>query len=100
MLWKQLPMTLEETRGKNLEAEDLIEISIAGSHVHIFLCLSTCVRVFVVKNGSRHAVYSIQQTSNSLFPWELHEIVHAKAEVIGEFAKIDMLLKAKRGEKE
>ncbi|KAF7114033.1 hypothetical protein RHSIM_RhsimUnG0099500 [Rhododendron simsii] len=73
---------------------------IAVSHVHIFLCLSTCVLVFMVKDGSRHAVNSIQQTSNSLFLCELHEIIHARAEVIGESAKIDMLLKAKRGDKE
>ncbi|KAG5531984.1 hypothetical protein RHGRI_026561 [Rhododendron griersonianum] len=50
----------------------------------------TRVRVFVVKYGSFHAVNFIQQTSNSLFPFELHEIVHAKAEVIEESAKIDM----------
>ncbi|KAF7125123.1 hypothetical protein RHSIM_Rhsim12G0072700 [Rhododendron simsii] len=43
---------------------------------------------------------SIQQMSNSLFPCELLEIVHAKAEVIEESAKIDMLLKANRVDKE
>ncbi|KAG5521344.1 hypothetical protein RHGRI_033787 [Rhododendron griersonianum] len=78
----------------------ILPCSIAGSHIHIFLCPSTRVWVFVVKDGSCHAVNSIQQMSNSLFPCELHEIVRAKAEVIEESAKIDMLLKAKRVDKE
>nr|CAD1829143.1 unnamed protein product [Ananas comosus var. bracteatus] len=43
---------------------------------------------------------TIQQRSNSLTPYELLEILHAKAEVIEELAKFDMLLKLKRGNKE
>lgn len=33
-----------------------------------------------VQDAADHAVKTIQQRSNSLFPYELHEIVHAKAE--------------------
>ncbi|CAM0880885.1 unnamed protein product [Alopecurus aequalis] len=54
----------------------------------------------VVKDAADHAVKTIQQRSNSLFPYELLEIVHAKAEVVEDFAKFDMLLKLKRGTKE
>lgn len=35
----------------------------------------------VVQDAAHHAVKTIQQRSNSLFPYELQEIVHAKAEV-------------------
>jgi hypothetical protein len=45
-------------------------------------------------------VKSIQQRSNSLFPYELLEIVRAKAEVVEDFAKFDILMKLKRGNKE
>ncbi|KAF7137189.1 hypothetical protein RHSIM_Rhsim07G0073300 [Rhododendron simsii] len=54
----------------------------------------------VVQDAAHHAVKTIQQRSNSLFPYELLEIVHSKAEVIEESSKIDMLLKLKRGDKE
>lgn len=54
----------------------------------------------VVQDAAHHAVKTIQQRSNSLFPYELQEIVHAKAEVMEESAKIDMVLKVKRGDKE
>ncbi|OVA20673.1 Proteinase inhibitor I25 [Macleaya cordata] len=54
----------------------------------------------VVKDAANHAVKTIQQRSNSLAPYELLEILLAKAEVIEEFAKFDMLLKVKRGSKE
>ncbi|OWM87284.1 hypothetical protein CDL15_Pgr022391 [Punica granatum] len=55
-----------------------------------------------VQDAAHHAVKTIQQRSNSLFPYELHEIVHAKAEacVAENSAKFDMLLNLKRGEKE
>ncbi|KAF8009976.1 hypothetical protein BT93_J0835 [Corymbia citriodora subsp. variegata] len=53
-----------------------------------------------VQDAANHAVKTIQQRSNSLFPYELHEIVHAKAEVAEDSAKFDMLLKVKRGDKE
>eukprot|EP00494_Astrolonche_serrata_P007399 UN07429 len=45
-------------------------------------------------------VKSIQQRSNSLLPYELVEIVRAKAEVVEDFAKFDILMKLKRGTKE
>lgn len=35
----------------------------------------------VVQDAAHHAVKTIQERSNSLFPYELREIVHAKAEV-------------------
>ncbi|BAS71501.1 Os01g0270100, partial [Oryza sativa Japonica Group] len=54
----------------------------------------------VVKDAADHAVKSIQQRSNSLFPYELLEIVRAKAEVVEDFAKFDILMKLKRGNKE
>ncbi|KAK4783061.1 hypothetical protein SAY86_007435 [Trapa natans] len=53
-----------------------------------------------VQDAAHHAVKTIQQRSNSLFPYELREILHAKAEVVESTAKFDMLLKVKRGEKE
>ncbi|ESR45608.1 hypothetical protein CICLE_v10002346mg [Citrus x clementina] len=53
-----------------------------------------------VQDAANHAIQTIQQRSNSLFPYVLQEIVHAKAEVIEDFAKFAMLLKVKRGEKE
>jgi hypothetical protein len=34
-----------------------------------------------VQDAANHAVKTIQQRSNSLFPYELQEVVHAKAEV-------------------
>ncbi|KQK03845.1 cysteine proteinase inhibitor 12 [Brachypodium distachyon] len=54
----------------------------------------------VVKEAASHAVKSIQERSNSLFPYELLEIIRAKAEVVEDFAKFDILLKLKRGTKE
>ncbi|XP_008375331.1 cysteine proteinase inhibitor 6-like isoform X1 [Malus domestica] len=54
-----------------------------------------------VQDAANHAVKSLQQKSNSLLPYELLEVVHAKAEqVIEEHAKFNMLLKVKRGSKE
>ncbi|CAN8269419.1 unnamed protein product [Cochlearia groenlandica] len=53
-----------------------------------------------VKHVAEHAVKTIQQRSNSLLPYELKEVVQANAEVTGESAKFDMVLKLKRGEKE
>lgn len=54
----------------------------------------------VVQDAANHAVSTLQQRSNSLFPYELQEVVHAKAEVIDDFAKFDLVLKVKRGNKE
>ncbi|KAG7945946.1 hypothetical protein I3843_14G013000 [Carya illinoinensis] len=53
-----------------------------------------------VQDAANHAVKTIQQRSNSLFPYELQDVIHAKAEVIEDFAKFDLLLKLKRGSKE
>ncbi|MQM11193.1 hypothetical protein Taro_044096 [Colocasia esculenta] len=54
----------------------------------------------VVQDAANHAVKSIQQRSNTLFPYELLEILHAKAKVLEDLAKIHLLLKLKRGSKE
>ncbi|KAK7314067.1 hypothetical protein VNO77_39276 [Canavalia gladiata] len=53
-----------------------------------------------VQDAANHAIKTIQQRSNSLIPYELHEVADAKAEVIDDFAKFNLLLKVKRGEKE
>jgi hypothetical protein len=53
-----------------------------------------------VQDAANHAIKSIQQRSNSLVPYELHEVVDAKAEVNDDVAKFNLLLKVKRGEKE
>ncbi|GFP84912.1 cysteine proteinase inhibitor 6 [Phtheirospermum japonicum] len=54
----------------------------------------------VVQEAAHHAVRTIQERSNSLFPYELSEVVDANAEVVETSAKFDMLLKVKRGGKE
>ncbi|KAK9156588.1 hypothetical protein Scep_003162 [Stephania cephalantha] len=54
----------------------------------------------VVQDAANHAVKTIQQRSNSLSPYELLEILLAKAEVIEDRAKFNLLLKLKRGSKE
>lgn len=54
----------------------------------------------VVQDAAHHAVKTIQQRSNSLFPYELQEVVDAKSEVVDESAKINMVIKLKRGDKE
>ncbi|KAJ3695361.1 hypothetical protein LUZ60_000738 [Juncus effusus] len=54
----------------------------------------------VVKDAASQAVSSIQQRSNSLVPYELVDIVHAKADVVEDLAKFNMVLKLKRGNKE
>ncbi|XP_010499025.1 PREDICTED: cysteine proteinase inhibitor 6 [Camelina sativa] len=53
-----------------------------------------------MQHVAEHAVKTIQQRSNSLFPYQLLEVMHANAEVTGESAKFNMLLKLKRGDKE
>ncbi|KAL5221188.1 hypothetical protein ABZP36_025901 [Zizania latifolia] len=54
----------------------------------------------VVKDAADHAVKLIQERSNSLFPYELLEIIRAKAEVVEDYAKFDILMKLKRGTEE
>ncbi|KAF6149421.1 hypothetical protein GIB67_016959 [Kingdonia uniflora] len=54
----------------------------------------------VVQDAANHAVKTIQQRSNSLAPYELLDILLAKAEVIEDSAKFDILIKLKRGTKE
>ncbi|XP_042488280.1 cysteine proteinase inhibitor 6-like [Macadamia integrifolia] len=54
----------------------------------------------IVQDAANHAVKTIQQRSNSLAPYELLEVLLAKSEVIDEVAKLNLLLKLKRGSKE
>ncbi|XP_065854082.1 cysteine proteinase inhibitor 7-like [Euphorbia lathyris] len=53
-----------------------------------------------VQNAANHAVKTIQQKSNSLSPYKLVKILLAKAKVIENQAKFELLLKLKRGTKE
>ncbi|KAJ6426032.1 hypothetical protein OIU84_026586 [Salix udensis] len=53
-----------------------------------------------VQDAANHAVNSIQKRSNSLYPYELLEILVAKAKVIEDYAKFNLLLKLRRGIKE
>ncbi|KAH0470350.1 hypothetical protein IEQ34_000073 [Dendrobium chrysotoxum] len=54
----------------------------------------------IVQDAANHALKTIQAKSNSLAAYELLEIQHAKAEVIDDFAKLELLLKLKRGPNE
>ncbi|XP_050235028.1 cysteine proteinase inhibitor 6 [Mercurialis annua] len=53
-----------------------------------------------VQDAATHAIKTIQQRSNSLFPYELQEVVHAKAQVVDDSAKFEMVIKVKRGTNE
>ncbi|KAJ6778921.1 CYSTEINE PROTEINASE INHIBITOR 6 [Salix koriyanagi] len=53
-----------------------------------------------VQDAANHAVNSIQKRSNSLYPYELLEILVVKAKVIEDYAKFNLLLKLRRGIKE
>ncbi|PRQ45744.1 putative Cystatin domain-containing protein [Rosa chinensis] len=50
-----------------------------------------------VQDAATHAVQSLQLRSNSLYPYELLEILLAKAKVIEDYARFHLLLKVKRG---
>jgi len=54
----------------------------------------------VVQDAANHVLKTLQQRSNSLYPYELQEVVHAKAETAEGIAKYDILLKLKRNDKE
>ncbi|CAN1343834.1 Cysteine proteinase inhibitor 12, partial [Linum perenne] len=53
-----------------------------------------------VQDAANHALKTIQQRSNSLFPYELQEVADAKAEVVEDTAKFHLVLKVKRGSTE
>ncbi|XP_034694809.1 cysteine proteinase inhibitor 12-like [Vitis riparia] len=53
-----------------------------------------------VQDAANHVVKSIQMRSNSIFRYELLEILLAKAKVIEGSAKFDLLLKLKWGSKD
>ncbi|PKU86820.1 Cysteine proteinase inhibitor 12 [Dendrobium catenatum] len=50
----------------------------------------------VVQAAANHAVKAINNMFSFLVTFELLEILHAKAEVIEDFAKFDLLLKLRR----
>ncbi|KAK6942121.1 Cystatin domain [Dillenia turbinata] len=54
----------------------------------------------IIQDAASHAVKTIQMMSNSIYPYELREILLAKAEVVEDMARFELLLKLKRGNKE
>ncbi|MFS7931716.1 putative Cystatin domain-containing protein [Helianthus anomalus] len=58
------------------------------------------VHDLVVQDAANHVLKTLQQRSNSLYPYELLEVVHAKVETAEGLAKYDILLKMKRNDKE
>ncbi|KAL1197067.1 Cysteine proteinase inhibitor 7 [Cardamine amara subsp. amara] len=52
-----------------------------------------------VQEAAKHAMKSIQQKSNSLFPYKLIDIILARAKVIEDRVKFELLLKLERGNK-
>ncbi|KFK26108.1 hypothetical protein AALP_AA8G203800 [Arabis alpina] len=52
-----------------------------------------------VQEAAKHAMKSIQQKSNSLFPYKLVDIILARAKVIEDSVKFELLLKLERGNK-
>ncbi|KAL8192244.1 hypothetical protein R6Q57_027911 [Mikania cordata] len=62
--------------------------------------LSVPVHDPVVQDAANHILKTLQQRSNSLYPYELQEVVHAKADTAEGFAKYDILVKLKRNDKE
>ncbi|KAJ0797284.1 putative Cystatin domain-containing protein [Helianthus annuus] len=58
------------------------------------------VHDLVVQDAANHVLKTLQQRSNSLYPYELLEVVHAKAETAEGLVKYDILLKLKRNDKE
>lgn len=53
-----------------------------------------------VRDAANYAVRNIQQRSNSLFPYQLLEILQAEAEDVEDYVKYNLLLKLSRGIKE
>ncbi|KAI9082083.1 hypothetical protein K1719_036008 [Acacia pycnantha] len=53
-----------------------------------------------VKDAASYAVKFIAQKSNSLFPYQLFEIVLAKAKVVKDEVKFNLLLKVRKGMRE
>ncbi|KAI3472520.1 hypothetical protein Pfo_028014 [Paulownia fortunei] len=81
-------------------SSDLALRKVANHYEQVSGWQSVPVHDPVVQDAAHHAVKTIQERSNSLFPYELSEVVHANAEVVETSAKFDMLLKVKRGGKE
>ncbi|KAL0709210.1 hypothetical protein Bca4012_016188 [Brassica carinata] len=52
-----------------------------------------------VQEAAKHAMKSIQQRSNSLFPYKLIDIILARAKVVEDRVKFELLLKLEKGNK-
>ncbi|KAF3512154.1 hypothetical protein F2Q69_00000210 [Brassica cretica] len=52
-----------------------------------------------VQEAAKHAVKSIQQRSNSLYPYKLIDIILARAKVVEDRVKFELLLKLEKGNK-
>ncbi|XP_006288436.2 cysteine proteinase inhibitor 7 [Capsella rubella] len=52
-----------------------------------------------VQEAAKHAMKSIQQKSNSLYPYKLIDIILARAKVVEDRVKFELLLKLERGNK-
>ncbi|CAE6086861.1 unnamed protein product [Arabidopsis arenosa] len=52
-----------------------------------------------VQEAAKHAMKSLEQKSNSLFPYKLIDIILARAKVIEDRVKFELLLKLERGNK-
>ncbi|KAG7549561.1 Cystatin domain [Arabidopsis thaliana x Arabidopsis arenosa] len=52
-----------------------------------------------VQEAAKHAMKSLEQKSNSLFPYKLIDIILARAKVVEERVKFELLLKLERGNK-
>ncbi|XP_076922956.1 cysteine proteinase inhibitor 12-like [Bidens hawaiensis] len=61
---------------------------------------SVPVEDIAVQDAANHIIKTLQQRSNSLYPYELLEVIHAKTETAEGLAKYDILLKVKRNDKE
>ncbi|XP_076960338.1 cysteine proteinase inhibitor 6-like isoform X2 [Bidens hawaiensis] len=61
---------------------------------------SVPVEDIAVQDAANHIIKTLQQRSNSLYPYELLEVIHAKTEAAEGLAKYDILLKVKRNDKE
>lgn len=72
---------LKRNEEKGREAYWLIVVHLLNSGCHGQEWLAVSTNDLEVKNAANHAVKSMQRKSNSLFPYELLEILQAKAKV-------------------
>lgn len=77
--WFRNGISLKETKKKEDYWLIVVHLFNSGFHGQEWLAVST--NDLEVKNAANHAVKSMQRKSNSLFPYELLEILQAKAKV-------------------